>query len=41
MKTVDHVFDPDELKKSGAKLKATEIRADLGTVGCVPKSTTV
>ena len=37
MKTLDHAFNADGLRKSGAKLeKAAEICANLRTVGCVP-----
>ncbi len=37
MKTLDHAFNVDGLRKSGAKLeKDVEIRANLGTAGCVP-----
>ena len=40
MKTLDHAFNADGLRKSGAKLKkAAEIRANLGVVGCVPTNT--
>ena len=40
MKTLDHAFNADGLRKSGAKLKkGAEIRANLGTVGCVPTNT--
>jgi hypothetical protein len=40
MKTLDHAFNADGLRKSGAKLeKAAEIRANLRRVGCVPTNT--
>ena len=40
MTTLDHAFDVDGLRKSGAKLeKAAKIRANLKTVGCVPTNT--
>jgi hypothetical protein len=37
MKTLDHAFNVDGLRKSGPKLKkGVEIRANLRTNGCVP-----